>query len=403
MIQYLVIVVLLILWLHVLARRQRASVESDPPPVRKVASSEIPSVLQEVLEVASATEESGVVVARGTLRLPAADAFARLRSGLPEGTRPQLRQGRDGSTVLLLVPGRAASSATARPWLHWLLFALTLGTTTWAGALQQGLDPLQDPAAILRGLPYSLALMAILGVHELGHYFAARRHGMDVTPPYFIPVPFALGTFGAFIQMRSQPASRSSLFDVAVAGPLAGLAVAVPALLVGLRSSELVAGSPADLAQGAGTSVASSVLFALVAKLALGAELGLGHAVRLSPLAFAGWLGLFVTALNLLPIGQLDGGHAARAMLGDHAGRVVSTVAMWSLLLLGLFVWPGLFMWAIIVFFLAGRGAPPADDLTPLPGGRWLVGVLTFVLLVSLLLPLPHLLWSAVGLHCPYL
>jgi Zn-dependent protease len=402
MIQYLVILLLLILWLQFLARRRRAAAPSAPPPVRKVSSSELPSVVQEVMEVAAATEESGVVVARGALRLPSADAFARLRSGLPEETRPQLRQGREGSTVLLLVPGRA-SRATPRPWLHWLLFALTLGTTTWAGALQQGLDLRQDPGAILRGLPYSLALMAILGIHELGHYFAARRHGMDVTPPYFIPVPFALGTFGAFIQMRSQPASRRALFDVAVAGPLAGLVVAVPALLVGLRSSQLIAGAPEELAVGAGTSVASSVMFAAVAKLALGAELGLGHAVRLSPLAFAGWLGLFVTALNLLPIGQLDGGHAARAMLGDRAGRVLSSVAMWSLLLLGLFVWPGLLMWAVIVFFLAGRGAPPADDLTPLPGGRWLVGLLTFALLVSLLLPLPHPLWPAAGLHCPYL
>jgi membrane-associated protease RseP (regulator of RpoE activity) len=160
--------------------------------------------------------------------------------------------------------------------------------------------------------------------------------------------------------------------------------------------------APADHIFG-GTSVGSSLLFALLAKLSLGPALHFGNIVRLSPLGFAGWLGLFITALNLLPIGQLDGGHTARAMFGQRIGSVVSSLAMWTLFLLALFVWPGLMMWAIIVFFIAGRGTPPLNDVTPItPGRRWL-GYATFAILASILVPIPQTLWSAVALHCPYL
>ncbi len=251
------------------------------------------------------------------------------------------------------------------------------------------------------GLPFSLGLMAILGVHELGHYFMARRHGLRVTPPYFIPVPFALGTFGAFIQMRSPAENRRTLFDVAVAGPLAGLAVAIPALLIGLQSSAI---TPAESvwSRAGGTSVGSSVLFALLAKLSLGESLAYGHFVRLSPLAFAGWLGLFITALNLLPVGQLDGGHIVQAIFGRRVGKTIGGLAMWSLLLLALFVWPGLMMWAILVFFVAGAGMPPLNDVTPLTRGRRWLGYATLVLLGLILAPLPHWFWPGLGIHCPY-
>jgi membrane-associated protease RseP (regulator of RpoE activity) len=162
---------------------------------------------------------------------------------------------------------------------------------------------------------------------------------------------------------------------------------------------------PADAASLSfthGTSVGSSILFALLAKLSLGQSLAYGHVVKLSPLAFAGWLGLFITALNLLPVGQLDGGHIVQALFGRRIGATISSMAMWSLLLLALFVWPGLMMWAILVFFIAGRAAPPLNDLTPLtPGRRWL-GYAALVILAVILIPLPHSLWPQVGIHCPY-
>src|SRR5262249_17528266 len=187
----------------------------------------------------------------------------------------------------------------------------------------------------MAGLPYSVTLLLILGAHELGHYFAARAHHMRVTLPYFIPVPFGLGTFGAFIQLKSPAENRRALFDVGVAGPLAGLVFAIPALGIGLQHSRVLApGELADHLHG-GMGVGSSLLMALTAKLALGDALAEGHRLLLHPLAFAGWLGLLVTALNLLPIGQLDGGHMADAMFGRVRSAAIGTAAMLALLLLG--------------------------------------------------------------------
>jgi membrane-associated protease RseP (regulator of RpoE activity) len=288
--------------------------------------------------------------------------------------------------------------------LHWLLFFATLATTTWAGALHAGVNLLQQPERFAVGLPYSLALLLILGSHELGHYFTAKIHGIEVTPPYFIPVPFALGTFGAFIKIKSLAPSRSALFDVAVAGPLAGLVFAVPALLIGLRFSQVMPGPVRDLAGQAGVNIDSSVLLACLAKLSLGTSFLEGDHLRLNPLAFAGWLGLIVTALNLLPIGQLDGGHMAHALFGSRKAHGLSMVAIAALFLLALFVWPALMFWAIIVFFMAGtHDAPAADDLTPVEWSRRALGYFAFLLLLLIIVPVPHSLHDVIGLHSPYL
>lgn len=380
--------------------------EGDPD-LRLLLEAEIPEPVSEVMEVRLGTEEAGARVFRGRLRQPAAIVYETLKHRLGEEVVPMVMEGGVLGSAIRLVPREAtgeAASRGARPWVHWLLLGLTLATTTWAGAAHAGVDLVREPWRFAVGLPYALGLLAILGVHELGHYFTARRHGIRVTPPYFIPIPFALGTFGAFIQMRSPAESRRALFDVAVAGPLAGFAVAVPALLIGLRSSPVVVegGSTAVAGMMGGTSVASSFLFALLSKLALGDAVEYGHVLRLGPLAFAGWLGLLVTALNLLPIGQLDGGHMASALFGERTGHAISTAALWSLVLLAVFVWPGLMMWAILAFFVAARGAPPLDDLTGLGPARQWLGYATFAILVAILVPVPHALWGAVGIHCPY-
>lgn len=385
------------------------SAESAPvATTRLLTAEEQPAAVKEAMEVRFAEEENGVRIFRGRLRASAASVYAELKRALGAESAPMLQPDEQFGASILLVPGpieKAVAEEHPRPWVNWLLFALTFVTTTWAGAAHQGADLLRDPGRFTVGLPYALGLLAILGVHELGHYFMARHYCIRVTLPYFIPVPFALGTFGAFIKMRSPAENRRALFDVAVAGPLAGLVIAIPALLIGLRSSVIVAteAEPAAGIMHGGASVGSSVLLAYLAKLSLGPALLEGHVMQLSPLAFAGWLGLMVTALNLLPIGQLDGGHIARAVFGPRAGDTIGSVAMWTLLLLGLFVWPGLLTWAIIVFFIGGRGAPPLDDLTPLtPSRRWL-GYATFAILVLILAPLPHTLWGATGIHCPYM
>ena len=293
-----------------------------------------------------------------------------------------------------------------RPLLNLGLFVATLVTTTFAGATHQGVSLFERPEAWTVGLPYGLGVMLILGVHEMGHYLAGRYHGVPVSLPYFIPIPFALGTFGAFIRLPPLLKTRKQLFDIGVAGPLAGLAVAIPALALGLRWSEVLPGEPAA-SQGAhmaqGVSVNASMLLALVSRLTIGETFSTGHYVVLHPLAFAGWLGLMITALNLLPVGQLDGGHVSRALFGQSRAQAIGRATLFAMVALGLFVWSGLLFWAFLVFFIAGTpGMPPMEDVTPIDARRRALAWSSFALLALILLPFPHALSPEIGLHCPY-
>lgn len=277
----------------------------------------------------------------------------------------------------------SASAGRQPPPLRWivLLFAATVLTTTWAGAVHLGINLLSEPGRWTAGVPYSLALLTILGVHELGHYFTARRRGINVTLPYFIPAPNFLGTFGAFIRMRGAVRDRASYFDVAIAGPLAGLVAAIVALVIGL-------GGRASAPHG-GIVPASSALFAAIYSLTGGTSVA--QPVVLGPLAFAGYLGLVVTALNLAPIGQLDGGHIAYALLGPQRARMLANAIIALLILGGLLYASHLLMWGIIAWFVAGTGHPPALDESA-PIGRWrtLLGWFAMFLLVAIIVPWPR-------------
>jgi Peptidase family M50 len=392
------------------AARSRAAREpalEGVPSVGPETLAALQSRLAPMLAITGYKAFGNVVQFTGHLRGQSDEVFRKIREAFAgEPVTPLLLEGEENDVRVVIMPGRQAESEPkpANWALHWLLFAVTLGTTTWAGALHAGVNLLQHPERFTVGLPYSLGLLLILGSHELGHYFAAKFHGIQVTPPYFIPVPFALGTFGAFIKIKSLTPDRSALFDVAVAGPLAGLVFAIPALLIGLRSSELVSGHGSFGLGQVGVDIGSSVVLAFLANLSLGASILQGSHLLLHPLAFAGWLGLIVTALNLLPIGQLDGGHISHALFGSRGARSISMVAMISLFLLALFVWPGLMFWAFIVFFIAGtRDAPAANDLTPIGAPRTLLGYFTFLILLLIIVPVPHSLFQAMGLHCPYL
>jgi membrane-associated protease RseP (regulator of RpoE activity) len=377
------------------ATQRRLAAGPDLGP-RMLNEAEQPEAVRQVMDVKIAIKENGVQLFRGPLRDFASASFEKLNRALPKGFVPLVQEDEQLGAKIILVPKPAEEDFArkpVRPWLHWLLFCLTLITTTWAGASYQGVDLAQEPGRFAVGLPSSIGLILILGVHELGHFFMARRHAIDVTPPYFIPVPFGLGTFGAFIQMRSPPVNRKALFDVAVAGPLAGLV---------WRSRRFFSGFGFQASEQVAT-VGSSILFTVLTKLSFGDVAQYGALVQLSPLAYAGWLGLFITALNLLPVGQLDGGHITRAMFGSRAGQTISTLAMWSLFLLALFVWPGLMMWVVIVFFIAGRGTPPLKDVTPLDSGRMVVGYIAMRILILILAPMPHSLWDAANDDCPYL
>jgi hypothetical protein len=277
---------------------QQATARRIEPEAAK--SEELAALVAPVIDVRRSYSEGGAAVAEGRLRDEPENAFASLERLLaPRRMMPLLEdQGAQGVRVLALPLAvenelrRRRSSVTT----HVVLFLATVATTIWAGALHQGVNLLTEPARFMVGVPYGAALLGILGVHEFGHYFTARRYGVDVTLPYFIPVPMGLGTFGAFIQMKSLIRSRRAVFDIGIAGPLAGLVVALPALYVGLRGTPPLA---EDL-HTTGVYSGSSLLLALIYQFANGGELG-SAVIRLSPIAFAGWIGLFITALNLLP------------------------------------------------------------------------------------------------------
>ncbi|HUA64365.1 MAG TPA: site-2 protease family protein [Alphaproteobacteria bacterium] len=387
--------------------RAATAAANVPPVIPTERMAALESKLEPMLIVTGRKTAGDVIQFEGRLRGRADEMFRKIREAFAgESVTPLLLEGEENDVRVLVLPGPAAAPSGERPkWgLHWLLFVATLATTTWAGALHAGVNLLQQPERFAVGLPYSFGLLLILGAHELGHYFTAKAHGIRVTPPFFIPVPFALGTFGAFIKIKSVPPDRRALFDVAVAGPLVGLVFAIPALLIGLRFSQVIPGNVPDSLGHIGVNIGSSVLLACLAKISLGASALDGGHLLLHPLAFAGWLGLIVTALNLLPIGQLDGGHISHALFGSRNARGISMVAMALLFLLALFVWPGLMFWAFIVFFIAGtRDAPAANDVTPVGFPRKALGYFTFFLLLLIILPVPHSLYETIGLHSPYL
>jgi membrane-associated protease RseP (regulator of RpoE activity) len=284
-----------------------------------------------------------------------------------------------------------------RWWLHALLFALTLVTTTVAGAIiaRDTFDWLHPQFAPLRaGLAFSLPLAAILLAHESGHYFAARRYQVNASPPFFIPFPPSLnllGTMGAFIRIRSLLFDRRTLFDIGVAGPLAGMAVALPVLLAGLAlSSEAAVRTPALAHQ---IIVIAGTPFYLGDTLLLDAArwiVGLSGPVVLHPLAVAGWVGLLVTALNLLPLAQFDGGHIAYAM-NARAQRIGSRYVWLALLGLGM-LWAGWWIWAALAL-LVGRGKLGHPDvMSParaLDRRRMIVGWIAIAIFLLTFAPVP--------------
>ena len=389
------------------AHEATGEVVVQPEPVKEVPEALILQTVDIIYPLVSYQVKDHYVI-EGTLLLTPDAAYAALQqrfAGSP--LTPLLQESEAGRPRLVLAPAGALPAPVQRQrrvWLNGVLFIATLITTTWAGAAHQGVNLLEQPGQFAAGLPYALALMLILAAHELGHYFTARHHGMHVSLPYFIPIPFALGTFGAFIQMKSLAQDRRAMFDVAVAGPLAGLVIAIPALLVGLQYSTIAPEAAAPSMFMGGADVGSSVLFAFLAKAALGEVVLEGHRLILHPVAFAGWLGLLLTALNLIPVGQLDGGHLVHALLGHRTARTVGIVSLVALVVLGLFVWSGLLFWALLIFLVAGTSdVPPRNDVSTVGRGRVVLGAAAFVLLLLILIPVPHALYATFGIHCPYL
>ncbi|TRU32680.1 MAG: site-2 protease family protein [Microcystis aeruginosa Ma_MB_F_20061100_S20] len=280
-----------------------------------------------------------------------------------------------------------------RPFLALGLLLLTILTTTVVGAGLSGITAQQienNSSLILQGLPYSLGLIAILGLHEFSHYLTAVKYKIKTTLPYFIPIPFFLGTFGAFIQMRSPVPTRKALFDVAVAGPLGGIIIAIPLLFWGLSLSEIVPlTDQSSLLNFQALNPQFSFFLSIVAKLALGSNLIAGKAIHLHPLAVAGYVGIIVTALNLMPVGQLDGGHIVHAMYGQKTAVIIGQLTRLFMFILAL-VQPDFLLWAIILLLMPVSDQPALNDVTELDNKRDLLGLFSLALLLSILLPLPE-------------
>jgi membrane-associated protease RseP (regulator of RpoE activity) len=355
---------------------------------------------------------------RGRLLMESTQAYSLAAESFRSlGYTPLFRK--EGDTHVVLAVSGTHNPRPSQAWVNLAMFGLTILSVAFTGATygytgetpSTAVDWLRFLAA---GVPFTLAMLGILLAHELGHYFAARYHRVAVTLPYFIPFPFSpFGTMGAFIQLKSPPTNRRVLLDIGVAGPFAGLIVALPILIYGLATSP-VGPLPTVVQPGEVFSIEGNSIIYVAAKwlvfhqflpapasygdlppllymlryyvLAMPAPLG-GTDVILNSIAWAGWAGLLVTGLNLIPAGQLDGGHAIYVLIGKRARRLVPVIIV-ALIMLGFF-WSGWFLWAGIIYFLGRTFAEPLDQITELDPPRKLLAILALVTFVLVITPVP--------------
>jgi len=347
-------------------------------------------------------------------------AYGRIENALQPQKLVALLRKEEGRLNLYLLP-EMEKKKEPRSSLNLILFILTLLSVLFTGGLYgyEGEMPTGTWPTILAllksGWPFAVTLLTILGAHEFGHYFAGRRHGVQVTLPYFIPLPLSLfGTMGAFINMRSLPKNRRALFDLAIAGPLSGFVVSVIALIIGLNLSE-ISQLPASAAASSGLQMeGNSLLYLLMKYLVFGQVLpqpaglsGIGLLlywlryfftgqpfpwgawdVMLHPVAWAGWAGLFVTGINLLPAGQLDGGHIFSTLFGEKTARQIFPFIVGGLAILGFFsnVW---WIWAVLLMIFGRTYAQPFDQVTKLDNKRKWLGYLALVIFLLTFIPVP--------------
>lgn len=275
-------------------------------------------------------------------------------------------------------------------WINVALAVATLISTTVTGAMLYGVNPLADPLHIYQGLPFAIAIMLVLGSHELGHYIVSKKNGIDATLPYFIPFPIPpIGTMGAVIRQKGPVPSRKALFDVGISGPLVGLAVAIVVTIIGLMLP-----APAVDTSAAGTyfKLQTPLLFDFLAGIVHpGATLE-----SVNPIAFAGWVGMLITVLNMIPVGQLDGGHVSRAILGEWADKLSR---MLPIVIMSFGVYTTLVMsqqgqmwifWGLLTAIMSGSIHPkPLDDNTRIGLPRAIIAVAGFVLFALCFTPFP--------------
>jgi membrane-associated protease RseP (regulator of RpoE activity) len=354
----------------------------------------------------------GTVLFLGDLLMADTEAAYDLIAGRwhAHGYTPLLRRHR-GQIALVAQPGVVAPKPS-NPWINLGLAAATILSVLFTGAVLSCNCVPQTATDWLAGLPMMLTMMVILLAHEFGHYFAARFHKVAVTLPYFIPLPIIspVGTLGAFIQLRSPFKTKRQLFDIGVAGPLGGLIFAIPLTIWGVATSPIN-----ELTRNGGSALEGNSVFYLAVKYLVHGQLlpnfdqygavpflqhfllllagivpdGGGIDILLNPIAFAAWFGLFVTAMNLLPVGQLDGGHIIYCLLGDKA-RWLGLGLIGAMFLAGIFWWQGWLLWTLLVFFVIGPGhPPPLNDLVSLGLPRQILAYVMLLLFMMLFMPNP--------------
>lgn len=292
--------------------------------------------------------------------------------------------------------------------IHIILFLLTVATTFITG-LSFGGD-------IISAVSFSVALLFILGSHEMGHYYYGKKYGVDITPPYFIPAPpiiSPIGTFGAFIKIKSPISTKKALFDIGIAGPLAGIIATVPVLIIGIKLSTIVKMS--DHIEEGGMVLGTPIIMSIFSNVFYG-PMPEGYDLFVHPVAFAGWVGLFVTALNLIPSGQLDGGHITYALFTKKIHRYISLAMIVLLLIFGLGTellleigndflgsgfnwfsqsipifegWPGWILWAVLLIFMGTRHPPTMYEESDLSLKRKILGVVSLLIFIGCFTPVP--------------
>ena len=386
--------------------------------------------VEQVMDVAwwkPGTPEDGYQARyEGELKVEAMEAYERLEPHFADaGATLLLRQG--DSVHIVLAVEEPPAPEPSRLWIHLAMAAATVATVLFVGFRHGQWFASAFPTSGFLGQPLGLALLyagtllGILGAHEFGHYLVGRYHKISVTLPYFIPFPGGiLGTMGAVIKIKSPPKNRRHLLDVGLAGPYAGLALAIPALLIGLNLSVvrpliipplsgltlegnsiiylaakyLVTGellpSPADL-EGSSQILywLQNVVFGVGGELGVAIPFG-GRDVMLHPMAFAAWAGILVTGMNLIPAGQLDGGHSIYAWLGKRVSRFWPFIVVGFVMLV--FVWRGWIFFAALVFLMGRNYATPLDEITELDTGRKIAAILALVIFLLTFTPVPLIL-----------
>lgn len=354
---------------------------------QKPAADQLGTAVAEVMDIYKVEYDPAPAVSAsytGRLRLDSETAYARLDEHFAAlDYHVVLTTDNENRPVILALKGRV--HPRPRPtWPNIVLLVLTILSLLFVGAAHQAGMQDRDSIVLWEGIPYAASILLILGAHELGHYFAARYHRVNVTLPYFIPLPFGFfGTLGAFIQLREPMRNRKILFDIGVAGPLVGFVVAVPILLIGLATSHVEPLPSEDYVLEGDSLLYATAKFTVFGEFLPNAD----EDVFINQLAKAGWTGLFITGLNLIPLGQLDGGHVVFTLLGKHARRLYVPV-------LGIFLALSFFnsawlIWTLLLFLLGRAYAVPLDTITPLDRRRRWLGYTALMIFVLVFVPNP--------------